>query len=74
MKRVRLYFKQKQDIREEFRYLFEEGEEKICGKSLQYVTKWLDTVGLVTQGRLSKKKEGGKDGRKMRQGIIPIQT
>ena len=63
MERVRLCFKQKHDIAEEFKYLFEEGEGKICGKSLQYVKKWLDTVGLVTQGRPKKKKDGDKVGR-----------
>ena len=39
-----------------------------------YVTKWLDMVGLEAQGRPTKKKDGDKVGRKMKQGTIPIQT
>ena len=57
MTKVRSSFAQTGDVIDEFQYLFDEGEEGICGKSLQYILKWIDTVRLA-----QKYKEKGKGG------------
>ena len=51
-------YQKKEEICENFQYLFDEEFEVLCARSLQYLEKWLSTAALVDRRRGQEKRTG----------------
>ena len=47
VKRVADLYENKEDIKKEYSHLFKEEEAKLCGRSTQYIVKWIASVRMT---------------------------
>ena len=59
VKRVAEIYGKKEEIEKEYAHLFKEGEGKLCGRSTQYIMKWIASVRMA-EGVIKRRINRGK--------------
>ena len=64
VKRVTELYENKEEIGEEYAHLFEEGKDKLIGRSIQYMIKWIASVRMAERVIARRKARGSGDNAK----------